>query len=74
MRLDWLARIFAKFCADVFLLESQATGKSEKDDINTGDLWWAWICAVAERLARSTVLHWEKLAAASAVPDPPLLA
>ena len=34
LRLDWLARIFAKFFADVFLLESQATGKSENDDIN----------------------------------------
>jgi hypothetical protein len=44
LRLDWLARIFAKFFADVFLLlESQATGKSENDDINTGDLWWAWV-------------------------------
>ena len=35
LRLDWFARIFA----DVSLLESQATGKSEKDDINERPGW-----------------------------------
>ena len=43
MRIDWLAGIFGKVLANVFLLGSQATGKSENDRINTGDLWWAWV-------------------------------
>jgi hypothetical protein len=29
--------------ANGFLSSSPATGKTENDRINTGDLWWAWV-------------------------------
>ena len=38
-----LARIFGKFLANGFWSEGTASGKSENDRINTGDLWWAWV-------------------------------
>ena len=36
-----LSGFLPNFSQMSFLLESQATGESENDDINTG--WWAWV-------------------------------
>ena len=44
-----LARIFGKFLANGFLSEGTASGKSENDLINTGELWWAILYHFAPR-------------------------